>query len=747
MSSGSKATTVGYKYYMGVQLALTHGPVDEIKEFIIGERSAWTGNVTDNGEIAVNNPNLFGGEKREGGVAGVVDVMMGAYNQPVNEYLEAKINGPVPAYRGLLTVVFRGHKVSFFNEDGMKVEMGYGRSFLWSSGNPYFKNPWWRVARYAKGWSRDNQVWYPQKVRIGRDMNPVHMVYECLTNLEWGMGYSPNDMDDASWRTAADAIYAEGFGISMLWMEQTSINDFASMVLRHIDASYRMDIKTGRFQIRLIRNNYDIDLIPNLNPTNILTVKSCQRSAWGDTANEVVVKYTDRNQEVATVAAQDLACIEAQGALISITRDYVGIREPELARRVAVRDLANITTPLAKIVVVVNRVAWDWDVTDPITFTWPKLGFERVPFRILKINKGDLINGEITIEAIEDVFGMPQASYIAVPPPAWQDPISEPKPVLAPKAVEAPYWDVVQVLSASDIAYLPEGYAFGQLLGVKPNPDAYGYDIFSSPNNSAYSQVVGTGEFTPSAIIVDAMPKAVTNITVNLIQGSMLEELTVGTYAYVDDEVVGVVAIGAGSVTLSRGVLDTVPAVHVAGTRIYFADDGSGYDSTQRTSGEVVHYKQVTRNGRGELPLSQATQLTVTLKGRADRPYPPGNVRINNAYYPAFVEGGVPLTWAHRDRLQQTVSLNPFSTGNIGPEPGTTYTARMLRNDTKGVLVTQAGITGTSVTLTADYEGDVVVELWSVREGKESWQRWTHTFFKFAGPLAAPTNLVGTYTE
>jgi hypothetical protein len=36
---------------------------------------------------------------------------------------------------------------------------------------------------------------------------------------------------------------------------------------------------------------------------------------------------------------------------------------------------------------------------------------------------------------------------------------------------------------------------------------------------------------------------------------------------------------------------------------------------------------------------------------RQNRPYPPGNVRINAAVYPATVKGDLAISWSHRDRL------------------------------------------------------------------------------------------------
>lgn len=679
MGGSSKSTVVGYKYKMGVHLALTHGPVDSVMEFIAGERTAWTGNVTSSTQITVDKPELFGGEKREGGLKGLVDIMMGEATQPVNPYLQEKINGPVPGFRGLLTVVYR--------------------NFEWSSGNPYFKSPWWRIRRVIQGWSRGS-AWYPAKAQIGRDMNPVHIVYECLTSLEWGMGYAPTDMDDVVWRAAADKIHAENFGISLLWMEQASVLDFIKIVLGHIDASVRLDIRTGLFQIRLIRNDYVVSTLPELDPSNVISMSSFQRSAWGDTANEVVIKYTDRDQRETNLAVQNLAAIESQGALVSVTREYVGIREASLARRVAIRDLNNVSTPLAKLVVVVNRIAWDWDVTDVFRFTWPKLGIVGAPFRIIKITKGDLINGQITIEALEDIFSLPTNSYVGQQPTGWVDPISEPVPVVAQRTIESSYWDVVTTLSAADIAYLPDGYGFGGLMAVRPTSDAFDYSLYSSPNNIITYELRDSAIFTPSGLLLDAMPIGGTVVIFSLTNRVDLDTVSVGSYCYIDNEAFGITTINYdnGIVTATRAAMDTVPAAHAAGTRVYFAEDNIGVDPTERTASEVVYYKARTRTGKGTLSLAAALAVPLTLVGRASRPYPPGNLQFSNSgslsYFPSKVYGVFGATWAHRDRLQQTTSLTPFTAGNIGPEPDTTVTVRVY--DGLTLKRTYSGLTGTS---------------------------------------------------
>ena len=76
MGGKSGGGITGYKYYIGMHLALCHGPIDELQMITVGEREAWSGN-SSGGQISIDAPELFGGDDREGGVSGEVDVLMG----------------------------------------------------------------------------------------------------------------------------------------------------------------------------------------------------------------------------------------------------------------------------------------------------------------------------------------------------------------------------------------------------------------------------------------------------------------------------------------------------------------------------------------------------------------------------------------------------------------------------------------------------------------------------------------------
>ena len=110
MGGSSKKQTVGYRYRMGLHLVLCQGPVDAVQEIQMGERTAWgdasrTPLPTGYGltSIGINQPYLFGGDEREGGVVGTIDVLPGGPMQVRNDYLMSRLGSAIPAFRGVLS--------------------------------------------------------------------------------------------------------------------------------------------------------------------------------------------------------------------------------------------------------------------------------------------------------------------------------------------------------------------------------------------------------------------------------------------------------------------------------------------------------------------------------------------------------------------------------------------------------------------------------------------------------------------
>ncbi|MCA9324474.1 LamG domain-containing protein, partial [Candidatus Saccharibacteria bacterium] len=146
--------------------------------------------------------------------------------------------------------------------------------------------------------------------------------------------------------------------------------------------------------------------------------------------------------------------------------------------------------------------------------------------------------------------------------------------------------------------------------------------------------------------------------------------------------------------------------------------------------GETIHGKILPVTGQGVLDISKAVAGSVPFNRRAIRPYAPGNLKLDDVSYPTSVASkDVVVSWAHRDRVQQTDgNLLDHTFGNIGPETGTTYTLHVV-DEYGAVQETIAGITGTSQSIELSLASKIAtVNVFSVRNGYFSQLPASHTF-------------------
>lgn len=704
---GSSTVTIGYKYHIGMHLGLCHGPVDAVTEIRVADINVWSGNVTSNQTINIDEPDAFGGDEREGGIQGGIDIAMGGAAQTKNNYLLSKI-GDVPAFRGILSAILKS-------------------PYLGSV--PRFK-PWaFTVKRSSPAWTGGGAA------LIGNDSNPANIIYELLTSRDFGLGYSESRINLPSFTAAATTLSGESFGLSFLWSQDQTIEEFISEVLRHIDAALYVDPTDGKWRLKLVRDDYVVGSLPVLNESNVTEVSEFSRPSWGELTNQMSVIYTDGEGSAPTwanssVMVHNLAAVQTQGSqIISQSRRYPGITKASLANKVCARDLAQTSRPLARVKMIGSASLSTLRPGDAFKFSWEEYGVVQMVCRVVEIDYGTVEDGKITLTAIEDAFSLGQSLYAAPPPTDWVDPRSDPAAAAFRRVDEATYYHMARLFNDSDtlLGDVDDDGGFLITQAVRPSGDTFGYSVWVD-SGSGYAKDGGAGEFCPTATLDGAIGP--NDLEVNVENGVDLDLVEIGTWAYMGTEIVKVTAIDLinDTVTFDRGMIDTTPRAQADGTRIYFASTLESISRTQYLSSQNINVKLLTRTSRGELTLAAAPVNVLDFNARFIRPYPPGNVRLNGEAYPTAITGEPVLTWAHRDRTLQTAGLTLQSAGNIGPEVGTTYTIRVYSNG--GTLErTVTGITGTTYTYTLAFEAadggpfdSITMQLEAVRDGRVSWQ-------------------------
>lgn len=245
--------------------------------------------------------------------------------------------------------------------------------------------------------------------------------------------------------------------------------------------------------------------------------------------------------------------------------------------------------------------------------------------------------------------------------------------------------------------------------------------------------VRGESALTTVAFLVADIGHMASTITITGLKVTDPTATAIGRPAMIDDEIVRVDGVSGSTVTISRGCADTIPAAHLAGSPVWFFDMEMGTDGREYLAGETISVKPLVHTPNS-IPMTVASvpPRQLTFNQRFHRPYPPAEFKCKGDYWFTGVKTlpvGTPelvWTWNHRDRLLQADQLIDHNDADIGPEAGTTYTARVYTSD--DVLVrTVAGITGKTwsysrelaeIDLAATSTGYVIIN--SVRDGLES---------------------------
>lgn len=409
------AGIVGYKYFNTIAWGISLG-LDSIEEVRFDDKPCpFTREVlSDRHRLTFNAPTFFGEEGGvPNGVVGQMDVYFGTTTQAPSAFLAAKAGHNVPAHR----------------------RFAYAVALDLYIGNSATVPPVSFV-----GTKYPTSLSVPAATRIiGEDLNPACLLYEVLTNTTWSVKWPTVELDTASFQAAATTLKNEGLGLTLVLDEPSEANDFVLAVLRHIDAVLVPDAASGKHKLTLIRPDYSVGSLPVLDADMVHDV-TLRRTGLASTANIVRVRYTDRaaNFESKTVQLQDLANVQARSGERAMEEfDFPGITTKATAQMVCARELRVAAYDLAVVSFTCDRNAWAFSVGSVFRLAYAPLGLSII-CRVTSIATGTVDDGAITIDAVEDIFGV---QWTAFSPPAasgWVDPLGVPGPISAFMCEAAP---------------------------------------------------------------------------------------------------------------------------------------------------------------------------------------------------------------------------------------------------------------------------------------------------------------------
>lgn len=681
----STTVTTGYQYYMGLQLGLCRGVVD-LRAMFWGDTKVWDATATP---LDATGPvpfarldgfaTLLGGDSLgTGGIGGDVDFLNGDQDQPVDPYV-ANFNQAsagttrTPNYGGTAYVVLKDFYVG--NSTSIKAAAFEVRRIPNPLGLP------------------DEQA----ALNGGNDANPANVLYELVTDDEAG-GAPPALVDLDSFRAAAAVLAAEGNGFSFVMDRAGTVQDVQDAVERQIGGFVYEDPATGLLRVRLLRADYDPATLVEVKkatddagPGNLVEVVSFVPASWKNTTNYLTVMFFDRakNYEESPAPAQDLANQKIQGeglasgtAAVVQQTTYGGVKDAALAAQLAWRDLRLASFPRAAASLVVTRALWGLLPGDVFALTDPSLRVTKLPMRVVRVEEGDVTDGTLRVDCVQDAYATYPASGGAPPASLWANPATTLAPFTrffvfeAPNAFNTRNPDHLTPLQTEQhviAGATQNGGAVGffvELNGVDSfgNPDD-SFDDFAKGESLTFSGTLKAALIQGQATGSDITLATISRLVQQAIIGSCTSdsnEILIGRKFYtsepfihvcgrelfhvllIDDELILFESIEAGDGTdvvlrnCFRGALDTVqPLAHAAGAQAYFvigiAAPNNGYSiGSVSTAGDLeagpqtydVRLEPFSNTAR--LNHADVTPTRLALTKRAHRPPAPGELYVDD---------------------------------------------------------------------------------------------------------------------
>jgi hypothetical protein len=746
------------RYYLSMFWGIcASGRKIELLELKFGDKLVWRGSATAITEIPIDKPDLYGGDKKEGGVRGIATWLNGNPNQTLTGRIAAifgKAPAELPGYRGVagfflsgVPIPVRRPIVDIYGNPVPILEVlsdlilqifgrfdrDTGRGFYVCANNPYLKTISARVRRPSEGLNpsiamirlKDSSEGVAQYAS-----NPAHIIFESMTNTDFGLGEPYSMFDVPSFEQCAQTLYDENFGINILWTRQSKIEDFIKIALDHIQGAVFVNPATGLHTMTLLRADYEIGDLPTVSPSNA-KLSNFKTKIWGDISNEVTVTWTNpETGKEETVTVQDLAGMAAQGGgTTPASRNYHGIADQQLAFDVAERDLAAISYPLSSCEAEVTREFWKTVVQKCVILTWPRHGIESAIFRITKVANGSS-SRTIKLSLIEDVFSLARAKYNAVVETEWTSPSTDPQPLSNFHLGTAPAFFTIPALGLSDISELEYPEVISAIAVSPDTVDDIGVEVVGYTTTPTGVLVTTTlGELPLSGVFftqedVPAEPVTVFDFSTGFLGGfpQLGEFLLIGSGSDEDTELANVTGINGPEFTVQRGMLDTTPKQWTTGTRIMVISPAMAGDTTPRSSFEAVDYHLRTITTSGTLPLLNTPKETLVLSERPHLPNRPRNVTVGGIAFGVFEMNNatsVLVEWANSNRLLEATQAPLWDDATAAPETGQTTTIEIMRASDRSLINVISGLTGTSHTLSrADFDGelDTIVKVTAVRD-------------------------------
>jgi hypothetical protein len=190
------------------------------------------------------------------------------------------------------------------------------------------------------------------------------------------------------------------------------------------------------------------------------------------------------------------------------------------ALRLAQRDLEMHSSQLRRLTLKMTRAAWKVSPGDAIKISVPQRGIESMILRVGEVEESALTGEEITLKAVEDVFGLPDNAIVDPQESFWKPPDRSARVITDRDLTEQTYFDLADNLPSSQLADFAPNEGWIKMYAAQPSGAAVQYDLQTKAGGELAYVTRSTAGFDAVAYLVGDISHYQTNLTFT--RGSLL---------------------------------------------------------------------------------------------------------------------------------------------------------------------------------------------------------------------------------
>lgn len=259
---------------------------------------------------------------------------------------------------------------------------------------------------------------YPWSTSVDGDASAVAVVYDILVRH---LGISTSLIDLPSFNAADATLASESVGISFVMNTQSEAVKWINTINEHIDGVLYYDEEVGKFKYRLIRDDYDPDLLDVIDEQRYKKLR-IERDTWESVYTDVEVKWVDRH----TWKLRPYRMSNNANRRLIGQKKSKEIIFPFFTREASVAHaLARVErrsfTPLARATCDLSELDLKLNPGDVIKINSERGNFQEAIYRVMGVGGGKSSDQKYAAEMTEDLFGLGSVEIGPVPDGGTED--------------------------------------------------------------------------------------------------------------------------------------------------------------------------------------------------------------------------------------------------------------------------------------------------------------------------------------